>query len=344
MADRTRHGSLGVTWEEESVKRNLQGSDIVSNSGPDLASRWGNTCPPSGVNRARSAINRAFTLIELLVVIAIIAVLAALLLPVLSIAKNRAQMATDLNNVHQILTAVHLYANDNHDYLPQGGADTVNGTTMDPIPNWCYGNPCSIPGTAGGTRGTYDTYYPLQVKSFRSAGYAKNNASLLSPYLKNDKVLRCPADVPNPLYYQRQVYITSYVWNFVVNGYAAGVPSVQINGTWYPITLKLGQFKPDDILLWENDETRVGAADFGQWCDVTSFPDEGISARHGKGATVGNFDGTAERMNLSDFYYLATGARYKKILTGALYGTGWSGGQSLPNRAWCNPIMDNGAH
>jgi prepilin-type N-terminal cleavage/methylation domain-containing protein/prepilin-type processing-associated H-X9-DG protein len=59
-----------------------------------------------------------FTLIELLVVIAIIAILAALLLPVLSKARGRAEGMSCLNNTRQLVLAWQIYADDFNGLLP----------------------------------------------------------------------------------------------------------------------------------------------------------------------------------------------------------------------------------
>jgi len=72
----------------------------------------------SGTRKAR-----AFTLIELLVVIAIIAILAALLLPVLSKAKQRAWTTNCNSNLHQIGLGMKMFADENSEQYPESGGD-----------------------------------------------------------------------------------------------------------------------------------------------------------------------------------------------------------------------------
>ncbi len=61
---------------------------------------------------------RAFTLIELLVVIAIIALLLAIVMPSLKMAKEHAERLLCGNNLKSIGQMLHLYADSQHDFLP----------------------------------------------------------------------------------------------------------------------------------------------------------------------------------------------------------------------------------
>ena len=75
---------------------------------------------------------RAFTLIELLVVIAIIAILAAILFPVFSRVRLKAQQSNCLSNLKQIALAVRMYASDYGGMLPYCPTPLPGDTWYDP--------------------------------------------------------------------------------------------------------------------------------------------------------------------------------------------------------------------
>ena len=81
-------------------------------------------------------------MIELLVVIAIIAALAALLFPVLTAARAKAQSTICLGNLKQLQVCAVMYSADNNDILPPNNAidDFTEGDPLDTGISWCAGS------------------------------------------------------------------------------------------------------------------------------------------------------------------------------------------------------------
>jgi prepilin-type N-terminal cleavage/methylation domain-containing protein/prepilin-type processing-associated H-X9-DG protein len=237
---------------------------------------------------------RAFSLVELLIVIAVIAILAALLLPTLKSAQNQSAKAADLSNLREIITAEHVYTGDNNDILTW--------------PNWDYGH--AMP---NGTDRPGWLYKP----GFNSGVVFDAQSSLLWDSLHGGKVLLCPMDNPNQLYQKpkggveiRAQRLSTYIMNGAVSGFRTGYRS-------NAIPVKASQMLPADCILFEADDRQAFS-----YNDGSSWPSEGISARHSGGATMAMLDGASSYIRDDD----------------------WNREVEDPNKnsLWCYPLTDDG--
>jgi prepilin-type N-terminal cleavage/methylation domain-containing protein len=91
----------------------------------------------------RNPVQRAFTLIELLVVIAIISLLMSILLPSVQRAREQGRQAKCISNLHQVGRAMHMYFNENSEWVPIEKRNAVTSDSwrsgMTPLHGFYYG-------------------------------------------------------------------------------------------------------------------------------------------------------------------------------------------------------------
>jgi prepilin-type N-terminal cleavage/methylation domain-containing protein len=237
-----------------------------------------------------------FTLIELLVVIAIIAILAAILMPVLSQAKIRAEGIYCMNNMKQLQLAAILYGDDNDNYIPRNvptfnGGDSTTGNA-----NWVDGNFDwqNMPGTPLGSE---TNIFFLGTEGLQ--GFGVTLLGSIGPYIKNPGVYHCPMDLYiDPFYRVVRCRSCSANW-YVGVKYSGG--SYKVYNKFTDFTVRLS---PSDLFVYLDESPKSLNDGYFQYDIDGSGVNDYPAINHGKSTSFSYADGRAELHRWRDVFLL----------------------------------------
>lgn len=225
----------------------------------------------------RSVRRGAFTLLELLAVIATIVILAALLLPVLSKAKIKAQQTTCLSNLHQLGVAWTLYYGDNNELLAE-----------------CYPNDNSNVWVLGD-----------MTKAAEATNADLIRAGKLYPYNQNVGIYHCPGDKGVMIAGELTPSVRSYSMNSFMGARDLDLPPIpDTAGDYVPFYAKYSDLpRPSELwVLLDEDERSINDGFFLTdptariWFDFPAISEH----RHNYSYALNFADGHAEVWRVHD--------------------------------------------